>query len=231
MNPFVVRQYCIKNDGNLAAKYIFNASKVEESLRKVFIAEESSDYNSEFIFKDVPGIANWKRHKHALWIKGPSGIGKTEFAKSLFTRPLVVSDIEGLKRLKPTYHDVIIYDDMNFKHSTREFQIHLVDVQNSRDINVKHSSVLIPKGFPRIFTSNVPIFSCDEAIKRRLRLIKVIEDLRVLDEVDSDSSDNSFRASDDDFKTDYKDVVPKKERENKNENETKKEKREELTDF
>jgi hypothetical protein len=184
----------IKNDPNLARDYIRNAPQVEASLDFIFNndnEDDNIDKNTDLFFRDVRGIANWKRNKKALWIHGPTGTGKTEFAKNLFTNPLLISHIDQLKKLKST-NDGIIFDDMNFENYRREEQIHILDVKNDRGINVKHGVVVIKKGTPRVFTSNVPIFTFDPAISRRIRYIKVEEDLRIMSGRDSISSIDSL---------------------------------------
>lgn len=104
----------------------------------------------------------------SIAVVGPSGCGKTTWAKTVAAKPaLWCRHIDDLKKLSPE-HKSIIFDDMDFLHWPRTSQIHLVDVYDSSSINVKHGTVTIPAGMPRIFTGNVMMFADDPAINRRL---------------------------------------------------------------
>ena len=76
-------------------------------------------------FKEVPAVTAWlsrlsEEHDRYpfLVVLAPSRAGKTEFAKSLFKRPLVVTvgDLEhfpdGLRRFKRNFHDGLVLDDL-----------------------------------------------------------------------------------------------------------------------
>lgn len=180
----------IKNDPSLARDYIRDTARIESSVARLFPTINAA--NAIYRFKTVRSVATWKRNKIALWMKGKTNTGKTEFAKNLFASPLLVSHIDQLKGLSDT-HDGIIFDDMNFSKWDYEKQIHILDVRNDRGIDVKFGHVVIKAGTPRIFTSNIPIFSNEPAIKRRIRYIDIKEDLRLLaDDYSSDSSANSL---------------------------------------
>ena len=177
---------------DLAKDYLKDTAKYESSVARIH--PEPTIPVPKYHFKTIQSIMRWKRAKHSLWICGPTGLGKTEFAKSLFTNPLFVRHKDKLKFLNKN-HDGIIFDDMNFLHWPRESQLHIVDICNETHIDVKHTMIIIPKGLPRIFTSNVPIFLNDPAIKRRIRWLEVTDDLRILTKEisnDSDSSSNSY---------------------------------------
>lgn len=99
---------------------------------------------------------------------GKSGVGKTQFALAHFKNPLIVSHTEDLKKLDDTY-DGIVFDDMDFLHWPRTAQIHILDSEVDRSINVKNSAVTIPANLKKIFTTNQfsPFNQDDEAIERR----------------------------------------------------------------
>jgi len=104
-----------------------------------------------------------------LWIKGETGMGKTSWAKLHAPKPtLMVNQIVSLKQFKPCLHQSIIFDDMSFTHIPREAQIFILDTHNPRQIHCRNSNAQIPAGIPKIFTSNVEIFSEDPAIARRV---------------------------------------------------------------
>lgn len=129
-------------------------------------------------FINVPAkVAHWRRGEHALWLYGASGLGKTEFAKSLFVNPLIVSHPDQMKSLEG--HDCLIFDDFHMTHWPRTACIHIADLKNPRGMNVKHGCITIPAGFPRVFCSNEWIWATDNkgAIERRVFCIKITKPL------------------------------------------------------
>ena len=110
--------------------------------------------------------------RKSLVLLGPSGIGKTGWAKQNIPKPaLFISHIDDLKRIHPEIKG-LIFDDMDFKHWPETAQIHIVDRENTRSINVKHSTVTIPSGIAKIFTCNSFPFKIDTlAIDRRINKI------------------------------------------------------------
>lgn len=112
-----------------------------------------------------------------ILLAGESGYGKTSFAISLFGNPLLCSHIDQLKEFDPIIHDAIIFDDMVFTHWPRESQIHIVDYDHPRAINVKHSVAYIPAKTKKIITTNrhasEVLLISDKAIRRRIKIIKV----------------------------------------------------------
>jgi len=158
------------------AEFVRYGKYIKENLQT--LVEEVSE-EEKFEFYQPPDIQFWDPTRASLWLVGKTGVGKTEYAKTLFTRPLLVSHMDQLKDLKPK-HDGIIFDDMSFCHWPREATIHITDINNKRGINVKHGCIVIPKGLPRVFTSNKWIWPADEtgAIARRICRVKVNFDLR-----------------------------------------------------
>lgn len=134
--------------------------------------EEKEDLRA---WVDVPeAIGRWQRNRHVLWLFGPTGVGKTQYAKGLFRSPLLVRHVDQLKGLVQT-HDGIVFDDFAMRHWPRESAIHICDLDNKSGINVKHGVAVIPKGMPRVFCSNDWIWPNDEsgAIERRVHAVHV----------------------------------------------------------
>ncbi len=116
-----------------------------------------------------------------LW--GESGIGKTQWALSLFKKPLLVSHIDQLALFDKTY-DGIVFDDMNFTGAEngkgawpRGSQIHLVDQDNHRNIHIRYEIATIPAHTKKIFTTNEEggwvVTLDDKAIRRRVQVIEL----------------------------------------------------------
>lgn len=101
---------------------------------------------------------------------GPSGHGKTTWAKSVIPKPaLWVRHIDKLGLFTKGYHKGILFDEMVFTHYPRETQIQLVDMQDDSHIHCRYTVANIPSGTPRIFTANREVFiGGDEAINRRV---------------------------------------------------------------
>lgn len=117
-------------------------------------------------------------------LHGSSNIGKTQFALAHFKNPLLCSHIDGLKKLSPD-NDGIVFDDMSFRHMPVETVIHLLDIEEGRDIHCRNTNARIPKGMKRIFTHNTPNPFYNEminehqktAVDRRVRKVEVNEKL------------------------------------------------------
>lgn len=124
-------------------------------------------------FGDLP---EWSPGK-ALILWGPSGAGKTSLAKALLPTALFVSHVDQLKSFDPSENGGIIFDDMSFLHWPQDAQIHLVDYDDSRAINVRYVYATIPEQTKKIFTSNkypYEIFNTlHDAIKRRVQIWKM----------------------------------------------------------
>ncbi len=122
---------------------------------------------------DFKEIADWSV-SHIFY--GPTNSWKTQWALAHFATPLFVSHIDKLKHFSATTHDGIIFDDMDFNHWPRTSQIHLVDQEQERDINLRYVCGKIPAGTKKIFTTNAAQGACmmieDEAIERRIQLHK-----------------------------------------------------------
>lgn len=113
-----------------------------------------------------------EENEKAVVIEGPTGIGKTSWAKYYCRKPaLMISHMDDLKHISPETK-ALIFDDMDFRHMPRTAQIHLVDFRESRSIHIRYGTATIPSGIQKIFTCNEYPFVDDPAIKRRVFLIK-----------------------------------------------------------
>lgn len=117
----------------------------------------------------------WDPKEHSLFLHGPSGTGKTEWAKSYVVHKLGLTylRITHIDMLK-TYNgeDVLIFDDVSFLHLPAETSIQLTETKNSRAIHCRHTVANIPAGVANIFLHNSNwIFGPDiyGAVKRRLQ--------------------------------------------------------------
>lgn len=160
---------------------LMGGQRVRANLNMLAADEEEKDsVFSEFI-NIPPKMAAWVPANQSLWLFGKPGLGKTEYARSLYPGGLLVRHMDQLKAFKPKEHTAIIFDDMSFVERTREEVIHLVDLANKSGINVKFGCVTIPRGTPRIFCSNTMIWPIDAtgAIRRRVYAVQVKEMLFV----------------------------------------------------
>lgn len=112
-----------------------------------------------------------------LW--GDSGIGKTQWAKAHFIKPLLVSHVDTLKEFDD--HDAIIFDDMDFGHWQREWIIQLVDNEEPREIHCRFHNFVKPPGIQCVATTNnyegniFGQYLHDPAIQRRIEIVHVSE--------------------------------------------------------
>ena len=99
--------------------------------------------------------------RKAVILQGASHVGKTQFALAHFRRPLLVSEIDDLKKLTAR-NDGIVFDQMRFSHPgdprkinlTADELIRLIDLEVSRSIGSRYTNARIRRGVPRMFTTN-----------------------------------------------------------------------------
>jgi len=168
--------------GDSSPRYFLNRSIINKAVISMLDTKYPKIFKTNSYplssFKVPTGVMEWKRlhsSSKVLVLLGPSGMGKTELAKALFSKPLVVSHIDQLKELTPK-HNCVILDDMNFSHLKTEDAIHLTDLFNERGINVKGDYAKLAAGLTRIITSNKDlqhIFPKDKAgaIQRRIYVV------------------------------------------------------------
>jgi len=138
--------------------------------------------------EDIAGVVTTPQLRDRVWgpedqtlvLVGPSGIGKTVWAKRNLPRPtLFASHIDDLKGFQSGIHRSILFDDMCFIGDNIgkgkwpvQSQIHLVDWQNPRSIHCRHQVAKIPAGIFKIFTCNeMPLDTSHPAIQRRVEVV------------------------------------------------------------
>lgn len=159
---------------NKPRDYLLYGLNIQSNINSLVI-DEYEKYNLDNY--NIPeGVTLWKNkyiNKRALWLYGPSGIGKTTMMLSMFKNGIRINHLDKLKKFKKNINSVLIFDDMNFKGQSRELGILLADIKQPSDINVKHGMVTIPAGTPRVFISNVNIWPVDYANAIHRRIFKV----------------------------------------------------------
>jgi hypothetical protein len=168
--------YCLRN--NIPFGYVGEVWRTVTESRPPTVMDE---HDAVGILVPFLQFLRFDPHiKRSLCLQGPSGIGKTTWAKFHAPKPaLLVSDIDDLKYFRQGFHQSIIFDDMHFSGNAdgkgawpRTSQIHLVDMYETRSIRCRHRNAVIPAGTWRIFTCNEYPFTLDDAIARRVNLIQ-----------------------------------------------------------
>lgn len=120
----------------------------------------------------------------ATVLVGPTECGKTQFALAHFQRPLLVTHLDDLGNLTAE-HDGIVGDDLDFSHLHFSAVINILDMDTARSVHIRYTVAHLPRGLPRIFTTNKSeifgIQCTDEqraAIDRRLNIVTIYGDIR-----------------------------------------------------
>ena len=137
-------------------QFYMHAARIEHALEMRLGDYERSPYQLSDFFNMPPLDLS-----RAVVIQGASHIGKTHFALAHFTYPLLVSELDDLKKIS-LRTDGIVFDQMCFTHPhdrkelnfNADQAIRLLDIELSRSIGARYSNARIPKGMPRIFTTN-----------------------------------------------------------------------------
>lgn len=93
-------------------------------------------------------IDGWR----VLYINGPTGCGKTAWARALLPEAAVVRHRDQLRDVD--FSKGVIFDDFDVSHWPPTAVIHLLDWEESSGIDVKHGHVVIPENTRKIFTHN-----------------------------------------------------------------------------
>lgn len=151
----------------------------EEVIRKNFRSlQKRGNAEIRYELETFGWDVEWDRTK-LLILFGPTATGKTALAKALLGgQPLLIRHMDRLRDLG-THHSGIIFDDMSFAHLHREGQIHLCDTDEDSDVHCRYNPATIPRGTPRILTTNQTPWTIlrleDAAIRRRVEVVRVNE--------------------------------------------------------
>lgn len=111
--------------------------------RKFDSPEEDS-----FTFKEIP----WDQSK-ALILRGPSGIGKTNWALGQSAKAVKIDTLDALRSI-PQDTELLVFDELLFDECSKAKMIALLDKRWDYTIHTRHSDAKIPKGTKRIFVCN-----------------------------------------------------------------------------
>lgn len=155
----------VANHPSLYMRYMRNASAME----KVFKPKKKKKIYNNF---NRPLVDDFTK---PLVLTGPTGLGKTQYAKACLPEAIFCSHIDEL--VDEDLSGGIIFDDMDFQHWPRNSQIHLVDQEEDRAIHVRYTILEIPADTRKIFTTNNHPFLYDPAIDRRINVVEIKKQL------------------------------------------------------
>lgn len=151
-------------------EYCLHGSNIENNLRacapnhaKVRYTEFHPDSNFTW------SIGSGK----VLWLWGPSGVGKTQFAKHLLGRAFLCRELDSLREYDPDKHNGFILDDLDICKLEKATLIALTDMEDDSQIRCRYRNARIPAGTPRIVTSNSPPSIYDLWFTRRIEVYEV----------------------------------------------------------
>ena len=144
-----------------------------------------------------PGLAEWISggwQRTALFIHGPRGFGKTEFACAVMhcvapaKRCHFLNKIDRLRDVSVSPGEGLVVDEACFANREVDDVKGVIDLKKGRDVTCRNRDGHIPKGTPRIFTTNWAWeqFWPQDAflpkhlvpIERRILWVTIKEDLR-----------------------------------------------------
>jgi MoxR-like ATPase len=118
--------------------------------------------------------------ERTLVLSGEAGTGKTEASYAILRdimrkegiegQVLAIRHIDQLREYRPEYKALLI-DDVSVVKLTREDLLNLFDVENEGQVHARYQTGEIPKGMPRIMTTNYARYDVtqeDAALERRI---------------------------------------------------------------
>lgn len=130
-------------------------------IKKFELSTKIDNIDTPFTLKDFKidsPLQEWiKNPNKTLILAGKTGIGKTEFlkavAKECFSKTLMVTHKEDLRRLDDTY-DSIIIDDVNIAELEDTQLLSLLDNQANKSLRVLYDTVFKKKGLGQMIAMN-----------------------------------------------------------------------------
>lgn len=96
----------------------------------------------------------WQQDKTVLLLYGATAVGKTSLAKALLPLAMKTKQMDMLRDYQADTVTGFILDEFSAFHLHREAQLSLVDVDDDTEIHCRYTDAIIPRGTPRIFTTN-----------------------------------------------------------------------------
>lgn len=180
MKLYKSREDCIQDFQMRASqKFIMSKASIMSAINETYPLHVSSNtYKIEDFNVDKMDFSNNK----SKIVVGPTGIGKTQWAKAHFNNPIVITDKESWTRYDPELHDGIVIDDMTFEKNNPVQFLHLLDMREPSERRVLYGVKMIPAFVPRIFTCNKQTLfwpesaapETVEAYKTRAEVIEIV---------------------------------------------------------
>ncbi len=137
------------------AHAVTNSQRIHAGLEDAFarkIDSRASVYSGPILIPE-----GWDCSTHSLLVYGPTGVGKTQWAKTYCAQYhgdfLFARNVQDLRELRP-HHNAIIFDDMDFSKFSDSESKNIVDVGELCTVRVLYGTVRIRPGVVRIFTAN-----------------------------------------------------------------------------
>lgn len=169
-----------------------------QALKQALLEERSDEWLAQNLFSIY--LRNWKNIAHVrsklipltphrtymlsqftatpvdtsfpCLLVGETNLGKTSFALAHFEVPLDVTHMEDLLNLNQQ-HTGIVFSDLDFRHLQPSVVLNLLTIDSTTSVNVRYTTARLPRGMPRIFTSNRDdIFKCQDMTASQWRAIQ-----------------------------------------------------------
>lgn len=165
-------------------RYLVHGAAIDANLRRLTERNDRARHGRDAFavpssFRDA--IQQWEPERRCLFITGPSGVGKTQWALAHYPRYRRITSIADLRG--KTFREGVIFDDCDDSLSKlgRSEIIQLIDTETDSVIRCLYGSFTIKADCPRIILSNdTPrgmwsIHALDEAVRRRLHHVEIDE--------------------------------------------------------
>lgn len=118
----------------------------------------------------------------AVIVRGPAGIGKTQFCLAQFEKCFKIEDLDELKDMPPDT-ECIIFDECLFDRCSKKTMVSLLDWGQPRTIRTRNVNARIPAEMYKIFNCNEhehpfgsdPAVGGHASVTRRFRLMDVAQ--------------------------------------------------------